>query len=506
MKIAFVNDWSQQIALQYIFAVLKKHGYDVKLFTEPNLFDDIWISIPPLHKILDFREEVVRKLKLYNPDLIGISATTRTYDWACYVAESIKKHMDVPIIAGGLHPTFVPERVIENPCYDMLCVGEGEYPLLELVHSMEKGTVDYSIKNIWFKKDGKVIKNDIRPLIEDIDSIPNPDMDVYLDSYSYHTNSYVMSTLRGCPFSCSYCCTSYYHQLYKLKGPRFRVRSVENVIKELLEVKRLNKRTRKIMFNDTCFGFNIKWLKEFSKEYAQKINIGFFCVMHPASITEESIGYLKAARCRCVSLGMQSWEEDVRVNLYNRRVSNEVMERAVQLIKKAKMEVLLDNIYGHPGSDPEKYIQSLDFYTRCKPTRNYFYRLHHFPKTVLTEKAYANKWLSHGQYENALDGKDLGTLRYEPAQDGSCAPQEKIYKQMQLLFILIDLVPARVTYYIIKKRWYRFFPAFLNSALLTICRTLISFDLESCYFRSIMFTRYFYFIKRKILSHLRLKK
>jgi len=160
----------------------------------------------------------------------------------------------------------------------------------------------------------------------------------------------------------------------------------------------------------------------------------------------------------------------------------------------------LDNIYDHPGSDPEEYIQSLEFYTRCKPTRNYFYKLHHFPKTILTQKAYANKWLSHGQYENALDGKDLGTLRYEISKDDQASAKNKIFKQMQILFIMIDLVPARLTYHIINKKLYKFIPSFLNPAILTILRTLISSDFESRYFRSIMFGRYFNFIKKKILK------
>ena len=499
MKIAFVNDWSQHIALQIIAAFLKKNGHKVKVFIEPSLFSDIWVSVPSLHKILDFKKEVVLGLQDYNPDLIGFSSTTRTYDWCCNVAEYVKEHLDVPIIIGGLHPSFVPERVIENKSFDMLCVGEGEHALLELLNSMEKGSIDYSIKNLWFKKNGNIIKNEKRPILADVNSIPNPDMDIYLDSYSYYTNSYVVNTTRGCPYSCSYCCISYSQQLYK-NEPKFRVRSVTNVIKELQEVKYLNKKTSKIMFNDTCFGYDINWLKEFSIEYAEKINIPFFAVMHPNNITEESIAYLKNAGCKSISLGMQTWDKSVRENIYNRELTNEIMENAVKLVKSAKMEILLDNIFDHPGSTVEKYIASMEFYTRCRPTRNYFYRLHYFPKTALSQNARKNNWITPEEYDAALDGKELRTLRFEPFVDAETKKNDRLFLQLQIFFIIVDLVPACVTNFIVKRKLYRYLPTFLSPAFLTIFRTLISFDFESRYFRSIMACRYLYFIKKKILN------
>ena len=63
MKIAFVNDWSQHIALQIIAAFLKKNGHKVKVFIEPSLFSDIWVSVPSLHKILDFKKFLYQEEK-----------------------------------------------------------------------------------------------------------------------------------------------------------------------------------------------------------------------------------------------------------------------------------------------------------------------------------------------------------------------------------------------------------------------------------------------------------
>ena len=72
----------------------------------------------------------------------------------------------MPVIAGGPHPTALPEYVLQNKNIDMICVGEGEEAFAELLDRMEKGLDIYDTKNIWFKKDGEIIKNDLRDLIQ----------------------------------------------------------------------------------------------------------------------------------------------------------------------------------------------------------------------------------------------------------------------------------------------------------------------------------------------------
>ena len=86
---------------------------------------------------------------------------TDFYEWACNIAEKIKEEINVPIIVGGIHPTSVPDRVMKNKNFDMLCIGEGEFAMLELANSLQRGEMDYSIKNIWFRRGEEIIKNEI---------------------------------------------------------------------------------------------------------------------------------------------------------------------------------------------------------------------------------------------------------------------------------------------------------------------------------------------------------
>lgn len=507
MKVAFINEADQHVGIQYLTAMLKAHGHDVKTFSDPRLFNDLYITLPKLNKIFDYQDSIIKEIAEFNPALIGFSVSSPIYQWACAFAAKIKKRLDIPIIFGGVHPTAVPERVIQKEYVDMICVGEGEFPLLELVNSMDRGQIDYTIPNLWFKTgQGEIIKNGIRPLIPDLDALPLPDKDLFYSSSSYDTKSYVTMISRGCPHGCSYCTMSYLHDLYQGKGKRIRHRSVRNVIDEITGILKTHKDIKRIMFPDNCFGTDIAWLREFSREYSRKIGLDFFCVMHPASVNQEAIACLKAAGCRVISLGIQSWDSQLRHGMLTRRVSNEIMENALKLIQDSGIELLIDNLFDFPEYSMEKFIESLNIYTRYKPTRNYFYKLHFYPGTKLSQIAVQHHWITASQYEDCLEGGDtLGILRYNASQENNPNRQNRESKQAQILFVLMDLIPAGWTRVIIQKKWYRYFPPFLNPALLTMFRTLLANDFESRYFKDITFWRYGYFMKKKIKSYFKKK-
>ncbi len=493
MKIAFINDSVQQIGMQYIIPVLEAGGHQTKLFMDPQLFADDIISVKWLSRVFDYKKRLISELKAYKPDLIGISVVTDFYQWACTMAKMVKQEMDVPIIFGGIHPTSVPERVIKNDFVDMVCVGEGEYPMLELANSLQKGQIDYSIKNIWFKKDGRIIQNEIRPLIEDLDSLPLPDTDVYykISPHFKRGGLYITSASRGCPYSCSYCCHSYLKDIYKGKGKYVRQRSVQNVINELIISKKKYK-MKFIVFLDNCFGYNIDWLKEFSHEYRNKIGLRFGCVMYPGHITSDSVRYLKSAGCYAIDMGIQSWSQEIRKKILDRNVDSDLMSRALELVKKERIHLMTDSIFNLPGQTEEDIISSALQYTEIKPKRIYYYMLRYYPNTAITRRARQNNWLTADRYEEILEGINVTSF----AIGGDGVNQDSI--RFQILFYLIDLLPRKLSRYIIKKKIYRYFPVVFGPAIIVILRNLLAFDLNARLLRAGAFWRYGYFLKKAV--------
>lgn len=495
MKIAFINDSSQQLGIQYISSVLKQHGHEVKLFMDPQLFSDDVIQIRSLSKLFNYENKIVKDLKNFDPDLIGISIVTDFYQWASRIAEKIKEELDIPIIAGGIHPTSVPDRVMKNKDFDMLCVGEGEFAMLELANSIEKGEIDHSIKNIWFRKGDKIIKNEVRPLISDLDSIPMPDTDLYYSASPHfnRTGLYITMTSRGCSNACSYCCHSYLHELYKGKGPTVRQRSVKNVLEELRSSTR-NHKIKFIAFMDNCFGYDIEWLKEFAREYKTQIGIKFWCIMHPNDVTKESVRYLKEAGCHTVDMGVQSWNEELRKNILFRNITNDTMEKAIQLIKDADIEIMTDSIFDLPNQTDEDILKSAEKYIEIKPKRIYFYMLRHYPNTKMTRMAYENEWLSKDRYDEVMDAHNVTSFSI-----GGDNISKKLI-QYQILFYSIDLLPRSFSRFILRKKLYKYFPTFIGPALVVILRNLVAFDMNARLQRAWAINRYFHFITNKIFN------
>lgn len=85
----------------------------------------------------DMFADLRRKVKEYQPDLIGITLVEDTYQLGMSLLEAIKEY-DKPVIAGGVFVTFSADEVINNENVDMVCMGEGEAALVELCEKIQK--------------------------------------------------------------------------------------------------------------------------------------------------------------------------------------------------------------------------------------------------------------------------------------------------------------------------------------------------------------------------------
>ena len=494
LKIAFINDSCEHLGVEYLSAMLKAAGHDTRLFVDPLLFDDEFITVRALNRCFDYKTKILRALKAYAPDLIGMSVVSSFYPWASRMASLIKAEMNVPVIFGGIHPTSVPERVIRNESVDMVCIGEGEYPVLELADSLSSGQIDTTIKNIWFKQqDGRIIRNPLRPLIADLDTLPFPDKDLYYSSSPHFSKSYYIAASRGCPHVCSYCCNSYLRSLYKGLGPHRRQRSVRNVIDELIHAKK-RYRIEPVFFLDDCFGTDLAWLKEFAAEYREQVGIKFYCMMFPNTHMKEALKYLTEAGCGEIEIGVQSWDEDVRRKTYHRSVSNDTMIQTMKLIKSAGINLVTGDILGYPGQKEEHILKAAEIYTDIRPSRTYPFILKYFPKTQITEEAVQNGSLKHEDHEKILDGQYGKYL----SRDGSMTEQDVM--QYLFLFLLVRILPARWAKTVIRKRLYKRFPVIFTPAAISILNNFSTSTFESRVNRRSALSRYVYYIKQLLFK------
>jgi radical SAM superfamily enzyme YgiQ (UPF0313 family) len=328
-------------------------------------------------------------------------------------------------VFGGPHPTFFPE-IVEEAGVDVVCIGEGETALLELANAVDSKSEINQISNCWIKQGDRIIKNDIKPLIENLNSLPFPDRSIYYHKYPIMNRSQkIFIAGRGCPYACTYCFNESLQKLYSGKGKYVRLRSVDNVISEIEGTCKAYK-TRTVYMADDTFIINKSWLFDFLDKYQRKIGLPFICLVRADLITEEIVKKLKAANCYSVFFGIESGDEDLRKTVLNKKITDQQIVETAALLKKYRIKFRTYNMLGLPGETIEQAFKTVDLNTKIKTDYPWCSILQPYPKTAIRE--YAEK---HGMLSDVDSSK---FTKYFFKKSTLKPPNEKQLANLQKLF------------------------------------------------------------------------
>lgn len=396
MNLTLISPYSiiYSFGIRTLSAYLKKYGHNVKIIFLPR---DFWNRYED--KILNEVVELSR-----GTDLIGISLMTNFFDNAVQITQRLKRDLNIPILWGGIHPTIRPQECLDYA--DMVCIGEGEESLVELVRKIENGQDYNNVQGIWLKDKSNIVTNKIRPLIQDLDSIPFQDYDYethyILDGKCIHKMSedllkkyseskYMTIPTRGCPFGCSYCSNNTFGKIYH-NQKQVRKRSINNIIKELIQIKNTLPIMQCIHFDDDAFFlYPLEEIKEFCKKYKENIALPLFIGgATPLTLTKEKLSLLVDAGLRYIRMGIETGSERTK-RLYKRIDSNQQVLKAAKIINgfKDKIDVpVYDIILDNPWETDEDLIKTLMFLTKLPPPYDLcLFSLTFYPGTELYEKA-----------------------------------------------------------------------------------------------------------------------
>ncbi|MFX0210317.1 MAG: B12-binding domain-containing radical SAM protein [Candidatus Hodarchaeota archaeon] len=437
MKVTFVCPGDEILGIEYMSSVLKEEGFETDLVFDPRLFQDSLLQDTFIAKFfMAARDSIVQRIYDSKPDLVAITATTNTIQWGFKIASRFKQMAkDVPVIFGGPHATAVPRRVIEKDFVDFVCVGPGEYALLDLCQRIESGDDHFNIPGIWYKNRKEIIPNNMIYVIPDLDKLPFPDKDLFFSQLPFYKKTYTILTSRGCPFSCTYCMSSMYHNLYRACGAKpYDRRSVENVIAELLLAKQ-KWNIKSVKFFDDLFAFNKKWLKVFAQQYKDKIDLPFRCSVHPAVLDYEIVELLKYAGAYTITMGVESVNEDILKKILKRNCSYKQIRATTELLKKSKIYFSIDHIFGLPDESEEDHKKAALLYSDLRPSNMLLYWLVYYPRTAIIKYALERNLIEKRDIELIEEGK--GEISYKNRQKDS-------YKTAYSYFLLFNLLPVRI--------------------------------------------------------------
>ena len=342
-------------------------------------------------------ELLIRLIKDLNTDLLGISIRSSSLKTGMEIVSRLRQETkDIKIIIGGTHAILSPEECISLA--DMVCLGEGEYPFLDLLRRFSDDlSAVKDVPGLWVKSGGHIYKNRMNELI-DIDKLPAID---YSDSNKWYIeNDLVLSgdplsgnsvgeifSSRGCPYKCTYCTNNILKSIMNDKQ-LVRLKSVDNVISDIMNVKGYFKNLKKIVFADEVFAFNKKWTEEFCFKYKDKINLPFAALFYPNMVTEDAVRMLKDAGLTHGRVGLQAGSERIRRDLYKRNHSNEKTVELTNIFHRARIRLTFDIIVNNPYETEADLRETLKFYLQIpKPFELNMHSLVYFPKTELTNMA-----------------------------------------------------------------------------------------------------------------------
>lgn len=401
----------------YISSILKKHNYDVT-------FIDLKLEPHYIQKIVSIK-----------PDVIAYSVITGEHQFYKEINKRLKDKIHFFSIFGGAHCTFFPEFVLEEGV-DAICIGEGEAPILELIENLNNNQDIRNTKNLWIKQDGKIYKNSVRNLTENIDNLSFPDremLDKYI-AYKKKTQKFLISG-RGCPYKCTYCFNHKYNEIYKDKGSIVRKRSIENVISELQNIIK-NYHPKVIKFWDDIFIIDKSWTIEFCKEYKEKINLPYRIFVRANLIDEEIANALKESGCITIQIGIEHGNEAQRNSLLKRNLSDDQIVKACSIINKYKIKIISLNMFGLPEQTIEMAYETVSLNVKCKPAYAYSSVFQPYWGTELAEYSIKN---------NYFDG-NINSYYNNCVKDGSLLKMQNIKQLVNFHYLFSIAVKSNLSY------------------------------------------------------------
>lgn len=420
------------LSLASLGAMLIEAGHDVRI-------SDLSISKSP-------KKTLLKDLADFNPDFVGLTFTTPLYRESMITAELVKKfNSNITVMAGGVHPSALPEEVVQNDKIDLVIVGEGDYTVVDVVSGKNLRNID----GICFKdKSGKAIRTRPRELIQDINKLPLPAWHLY-DLKKYRTSRLnsrknpvgPLQTSRGCVYGCKFCNKNVF-------GRKTRMKSPERVLQEIEHLKRSGFRDMHIW--DDTFNTDMARAKKICDMMAErKIKMPFSLAngIRVDLVDDELFTKLKRAGCYQMGLGIESGNQEL-LDRINKGTKLEQIRDAVKLAKKHGIEVVGFFMLALPGETAETIKKTIEFARELNPD---------FAKVTITVPFPSTQLFYDYEKEGRIKTKDWAKYNFHHTSE--------IYDHENLDWATIQ------KYYMLFYRKFYFRPGYIARMLIKGVRT-----------------------------------
>jgi len=333
------------IDLPYVAAVLRDRKIEVRVIE--CLGEELTL------------EGLIAELKKDNFKMVCIRTSTSTFSWDTKVSSRIKEEIDTTVLFFGPHVTIMPDNVIDHPSIDAIVLGEPEYTIGEIAATEFGDTL-----GVWYKAKGKVIKNNPRGPITNLDDLPFPAWDLlpYLeytigDLMSDEHPTLFLQTSRGCPFNCNYC------PYPVAQGSTFRKRSPKNVLDEISWlVERFG--VKNILIRDAEFTLDKKRVEEICKGLINShYGISWRCETRVDTLDEPLLEVMHNAGCIGINMGIETRSKKICEKSGRKPLRESDTNKIIKKCQQLGIRTFCFFIIGLPGDDRSTVLDTIDYAT-----------------------------------------------------------------------------------------------------------------------------------------------
>ena len=383
-----VNKLCPPLGMGYIGAVLLQEGHSVRILDMEALGME-WEELPPL-------------LKREQPQLVGIHGTTPISHCIAQCAAVVRLHLpEAVIVVGGPHATLMPDAVLnEMPQVDYVLRGEAEFTMRDLVARIEQSAKlpdEPSIPGLGFRVGGELRISEEIPLVADVNQLPLPAYDLLpMDAYFYRSHLaetgsegriFTMMTSRGCPYRCIFCCEPV------LYGHKFRARSAENVVDEMMVLK--NKfEVNHIVFYDASFMTDRRRVERICRTILDRgLEVTWRARVRAQEVSQPLVKLMREAGCTTIAIGLETGTQRL-LDIIEKRCTLQQIEDAFRWAHEAGLWTVAYCLLGIPSETREESIATVEFAKRLDPDWALFTHATPLPGTKLFEMT-RDKLLTH---------------------------------------------------------------------------------------------------------------
>jgi hopanoid biosynthesis associated radical SAM protein HpnJ len=346
-------------------------------------------------------------------DLAVLHTSSPTFAGDVTVAERLKAE-NPSLLVGLVGPKVAVQpgpSLLASAAIDFVAREEFDFTIAEVAEGRPLASID----GISYRdRDGQVVHNPDRAILEDMDRLPFVTpvyrRDLRIEDYyiGYLLHPYVsLYTGRGCRSRCTFCLWP-----QTVGGHRYRTRSVASVLDEAALAKRLFPQMKELFFDDDTFTDDRQRAMDIARGLG-RLGITWSCNAK-ANVPRDMLQVMRDNGLRLLLVGYESGNQQILINI-KKGLRVERAKRFAADCRDLGITVHGTFILGLPGETEETIQETIRFAREVNPHTIQVSVAAPYPGTELHRRAVAEGWLPEGDDGAALvseHGTQLAALSY----------------------------------------------------------------------------------------------